>query len=256
MAHPAEIIFPKSNQPVSRRLIIRNKTNSDYAVKIRGNSPFIWIEPAQGFLRSKCTQAISVTFDATQPHLLKNSPQLLQVFCRPVTRRTEAICRRWFRAPVENNKHTQQQLAQTLNVSCSDGFVASETVLDLPCNALSIQSEPYPTFYVDDSDTTTARAIDCDAETAWGISANEIVALLPPDVQASTARRIGSDVQVVTARCPAYPRAATARGVMSEVATARAINQPGSCYWMSRMFDKVFPPEEGKETVPPCGAGH
>uniref|UniRef100_A0A915BR44 MSP domain-containing protein n=1 Tax=Parascaris univalens TaxID=6257 RepID=A0A915BR44_PARUN len=255
MAHPTEIFFPKTSQPNTRRLVLRNKTNCDYAVKVRGNSPFIWIEPAQGFLRSGCAQAINVSFDATQPELLKNSPQLLQVFCRPVTRRTEAICRRWFRAPVENNAQTQQQLAQTLSVGCSDGFVALETLLDLPCNALAVQSEPFPTLCADDSDTTTARAIDCDTETACGISKDEIMALIPEEVQVATARCVGSDVQIAAARRPVGVQAATARGVMSEVATARAVNQTSGCYWMNRMIDRVFPAEEGRETVPPCGAG-
>ncbi|VDK25819.1 unnamed protein product, partial [Anisakis simplex] len=54
------------------------------------------------------------------------SPQLVQVFCRPVNSRNEAVCRRWFRAPVENTPEMQRQLAQTLDVTFSDGFVASD----------------------------------------------------------------------------------------------------------------------------------
>ncbi|VDK47992.1 unnamed protein product [Anisakis simplex] len=257
LAQPTEIVFPRNNQPTRRRLLIRNRTRCDYAVKIRGNSPFIIIEPAQGFLRAGCTQPIYVTFDGTQRSIIKNSPQLLQVFCRPVSQCTEKICRRWFRLPVENNPQTIQQLAQTLDVCQSDGFVAFDvrsigfglsllkTLLDLPCHALPIQSEPFPTLYADDSDTKTARAIDCDTETAWGISKNDIMILLPPNIQANSARNPLDDMPVRTAHDIND----------AHLKTAKAVNNNTSCYWFSKLMDRVFPLGNGHESIPPCGAG-
>uniref|UniRef100_A0A0M3HYP5 DUF4968 domain-containing protein n=1 Tax=Ascaris lumbricoides TaxID=6252 RepID=A0A0M3HYP5_ASCLU len=197
MARPTEIVFPRTNQRSSRRLILRNKTGSDFALK---------------------------------------SPQLVQVYCRPANPRTEAICCRWFKAPVENTKQMQQQLAQTLTVTFSDGYVASDTILDLPGNSLAVQSERYPTFCADDSDTRTAWPIDCDTEAAWGISDKEMKSLLSGDVKVVAERCVEDGVDIM----------------MSHNATS---GFTAACDWMTGVVARIFQQEEGHDSVSPCGVG-
>ncbi|KAM3728814.1 Nicastrin [Dirofilaria immitis] len=226
MSHPKEIIFPAINKSVVRRLLLRNNTKTDFAIKLRTNSAVLVIEPQQGFLRAKHTQSISIRLDDTN----NASNQSIKIYCRPVSKRTEAECRRWFLTPVEISE-SKDQLAQTLRIKTSTSFAPLETVLDLPCLAVSVQAEQYPTLMVNDSDTVTARQIDSGTKTACEISETEILAMLPPDSVLNTAE--GIDESGWNRKILFWMRP--------------------SCRWLEKFFDSVFPPDESQETVGFCG---
>ncbi|VDO60624.1 unnamed protein product [Onchocerca flexuosa] len=57
-------------------------------------------------------------------------------------------------------KESKNHLAQILRIKTSTGFTPIETILDLPCLAVAVQAEQYPTFMANDSDTVTAHQID------------------------------------------------------------------------------------------------
>ncbi|VDO25435.1 Uncharacterized protein BM_BM8741 [Brugia malayi] len=228
MSHPGEIVFPAINKLVIRRLLLRNNTKTDFAVKLRTNSAALVIEPSQGFLRSGRTQSVSLRFDGT--HKASKQKQSVEIYCRPVNRRTEAECRRWFLTPVEIGESCKQ-LAQTLRIKTSTGFTPLETVLDLPCLAIAIQAEQHPTLFTDDSDTVTAHQIDSGTTTACEISETEILAMLPPDWALNTAQ--GIDESNWNQNILSWSRL--------------------SCGWLEKFFDSIFPPDQTQETIAPCG---
>uniref|UniRef100_A0A0R3RSV3 MSP domain-containing protein n=1 Tax=Elaeophora elaphi TaxID=1147741 RepID=A0A0R3RSV3_9BILA len=227
MSHPKEIVFPSTDKPVVRRLLLRNNTKTDFAVKLRTNSPALIIEPSQGFLRAGRIQSISLSFDGAQKAL----KQSIEIYCRPVDRRSEAECRRWFLSPIEIDDSINR-LAQTLQIKTSIGFTPLETVLDLPCQVIAFQAEQHPTYMTNDSDTITARQIDSGTATACAISETELLAMLPPDWTLKTAKGIdenGWNRSIFSWSLP-------------------------PCGWLEKFFDSIFPPDETQETVAPCGA--
>ncbi|EFO18429.1 hypothetical protein LOAG_10065 [Loa loa] len=185
------------------------------------------MEPLQGFLRAGRIQSISLRLDGTH----KASKRSIEIYCRPVDKRTEAECRRWFLAPIEMGE-SNDQLAQTLRIKTSTGFTPLETVLDLPCRAIAIQAEQHPTLLTNDSDTVTAHQIDSGTTTACEISETEVLAMLPPDWALNTAH--GIDENSWNRNILSWPRP--------------------SCRWLEKFFDSIFPPDETQETVPPCTA--
>ncbi|CAG9531384.1 unnamed protein product [Cercopithifilaria johnstoni] len=228
MSHPKGIIFPESNNNksvVRRRLLLRNNTKTDFAVKLRTNSPELAIDPAQGFLQAGHVQSVKLSLDS----VYKTPNRSIKIYCRPVDKRSEAECRRWFLAPPEISE-SNNQLAQTLQIKTSVGFTPLETVLDLPCHAIAIQAEQYPTFMASDSDTVTARQIDSGTTTACMISEAELLAMLPPDWVLNTAQ-----------------------GIDEKNGNILSFSRP-TCGWLEKFFDLIFPPDETQETVAPCGA--
>ncbi|KAL3989449.1 hypothetical protein ACH3XW_27720 [Acanthocheilonema viteae] len=227
MSYPKEILFPAINKSVVRRLLLRNKTKTDFAIKVRTNCPALVIEPAQGFLRAGRIQSVSLRFDGAQ----KTSKRSIEIYCRPVDKRSEAECRRWFLTPTEFKESTSQ-LAQTLQIKTSTGFTPLETVLDLPCQAIAFQAEQHPTHMTNDSDTVTAHQIDSGTATGCAISETELLAMLPPDWVLNTAQGIdGNDWN----------------------GNILSWSRP-NCRWLEKFFDSIFPPDETQETIAPCGA--
>ncbi|VDN01203.1 unnamed protein product [Thelazia callipaeda] len=247
MSYPKEIIFPTANKLVVRRLLLRNATRMDFAVKLRTNSAALVPEPSQGFLRAGHTQSVLLRFNSAKNasvvlNHLNNSnkdstifqKQTLKIYCRTVNRKTEADCRRWFLSPTDESKESHNQLAQTLKIKTSKGFTPLETVLDLPCMALIIQAQQYPVLTVDDSDTVTAHQIDSDTNTACMISESELLEMLPPDCTISTAKGIEE---------------ASWNNNSFWYVTSRPI-----CGVLEKFFDSIFPPDDRQEAIAPCGA--
>ncbi|VDK87114.1 unnamed protein product, partial [Onchocerca ochengi] len=194
---------------------------------LRTNSPALIIEPLQGFLRAGHTQSVSIRLDGAN----KASKGSIEIYCRPVNRKTEAECRRWFLTPIEV-KESKNQLAQILRIRTSTGFTPLETILDLPCLAVTVQAEQYPTFMASDSDTVTAHQIDSETTTACVISETELLAMLPPDSSLNTAEGIDGNSWNQNMSLWLRP----------------------SCGWLEKFFDSLFPPDEKQETVAFCGA--
>ncbi|VDK74832.1 unnamed protein product [Litomosoides sigmodontis] len=238
MSHPKEIIFPATNKSVVRRLLLRNNTKTNFAIKLRTNNPSLVMEPSKGFLQAGRTQPISLCLDGTQKATVSGASVIstpfkrsIEIYCRPVDRRSEAECRRWFLEPTENGQ-SSSQLAQTLQIKTSNGFAPLETVLDLPCLAIAIQAEQHPTHMTSDSDTVTAHQIDSGTATACAISDAELLEMLPPDWVLNTARGIEeSDWN----------------------GNILSLSRP-TCGWLEKFFDSIFPPDETQETIAPCAA--
>uniref|UniRef100_A0A915PKY8 PIN domain-containing protein n=1 Tax=Setaria digitata TaxID=48799 RepID=A0A915PKY8_9BILA len=184
------------------------------------------MEPSQGFLRAGRTQSVSLRFDGAH----KASNRTVEIYCRPVNRRTEAECRRWFLTPMEMEE-SNDQLAQKLRIKTSKGFTPLETILDLPCLAAAIQAEQYPTLLTNDSDTVTAHQIDSGTTTACMVSETELLAMLPPDCALSTAQ-----------------------GIDESSWNGNILPWRNSCGWLEKFFDSIFPPDEKQQTVAPCAA--
>ncbi|VDN18549.1 unnamed protein product [Gongylonema pulchrum] len=134
MSYPKELIFPATRKQVTRRLILRNNSKTDFAVKIRTNTTAITVEPPQGFLRAGRTQSAYVHLDGMQ----SARGQTVKVYCRPVSQKTEADCRRWFVEPNGDYEDAENQLAQVLRVKTSKGF----TALEIRTNTTAITVEP------------------------------------------------------------------------------------------------------------------
>jgi len=228
-----DFVFPVSKRLQTRRLVLRNPTNEDYAIKVRASCPkLLYVEAANVIVHANEWLAIPVTLDFAhleKPEDLKY--HTISVFCRSGLIPAKNIAE-WY----ENDSDDSLYLAQTLKVSRSTGFAAPDTVLDLPGSSTLLETPPYPTFDVDDSDCRTAHRFDSDTATATEISEDDFAAAVAPDSLISTAHNIDSGMP-----------------------TARDVNDRGWCA-LGSMLSTFYPTTNlkvetsQKKSIFPCGA--
>lgn len=206
---PTEIIFPVSKRQQTRRIVLRNPTNANLVVKLRTSCPeALQIEMKNFTVHSNEWVAIPVSLDTwkmTRAEELKY--QTLSVYCR-----SGAIGKKKIAEWKLNDSDDSLYLVLTLKIARVNGFAAPDTVIDLPGLSTLLETPPYPTFGVDDSDCRTARRFDSDTATANEISENDFVAVAP-DSMISTAHNVASGMQ--TARDFNYKGWCTVGGILS-----------------------------------------
>ncbi|KAK0408562.1 hypothetical protein QR680_004025 [Steinernema hermaphroditum] len=214
---PSKMIFPESSKTTTRGLTLRNNKRHDIIVKIRVSNPaLLAIGPASDVVRAGETRMFSVTYKGL-PRGQINHPSI-SIYARSIGPQNIADRRAW----IEGNSETKSQLVCHLPIVTSPTYAALETLIDLPGNAIMVESKVHPTFDADDSDTFTAKRVDCDMATAARLRHEDMVALA---------------------------------GDETETANIVNDNQGGVLSWLSCLYNAVFPPANGKEDTVPCGGG-
>lgn len=188
---PTQFVFPISSRTQLRRLVLRNPTGDDLAVKLRAsNGRILRADSSNAIVHANEWLAIPLALHIER--LTDNVElqfQSLAVFCRRVDIGREATTA-WFKDDSDDARF----LCASLKIRRLRGFAAPETVLDLPGGSALIETPPFATFDVDDADTQTAHGFDSDTATARDIEP-EHWAAVAADSFVSTANRIDADMR-------------------------------------------------------------
>ncbi|KAK0408563.1 hypothetical protein QR680_004026 [Steinernema hermaphroditum] len=222
---PSEIVFPVSSKATKRTLVFRNRWH--YDIICLSDRNLLRVDPWCDAVPAYETRTSTVTFKGYPKD--QKGQAYINIFARVITSQKECDRRLW----IDGDVHKDSQLACRLAVVTSPTYAALETLIDLPGNAIMVESEVHPTLDVDDRDTLTAMCVDSDMTTAARLHHHDLIALA--DDEADTARALDSGV--ITSR-------------------HSLVTNGGYFGWLSSLFNLLFPPADAdaKEVVP-CGGG-
>ncbi|GMT13764.1 hypothetical protein PFISCL1PPCAC_5061 [Pristionchus fissidentatus] len=169
--NPEKIIFNHSDTPTTRRVLIRNPTNSVFILKIvPTNSAVVSVDARNIMIKPKNFVPINITVNTMKIPLFEYASHSVNVYARPYSTANHKCIQEWISTDGSENL---KQRVQSLVIKVSKDYSARDTVLDLPGAAQSIESTVWAqTSRPDcplDKDTLTAVRFDADCLTAQAI---------------------------------------------------------------------------------------
>ncbi|CAD5224898.1 unnamed protein product [Bursaphelenchus xylophilus] len=210
------MVFPVSSRPQARRLVLRNPTGRELAVKLVATCPkALQIDGPHLIIAPNEWNSTNMVLDANkvaeQSDLQFHS---VLVYCRLRSKFSEVGLADWFN---EEDNENPINLAYSLKIHRTIDFAAPDTVVDLPGKACLVEPINAPTFDYDPRDVAdclTARGVESETATANQLSETDLLACCPDSLAKTalefddgtrTARWIGRGCCAVKALDSLYP---------------------------------------------------